>query len=176
MRTAILSTDVFTFEELSNEAQEKAIQQIIECNSPEYDWWDFMYEDAKTVGLKIKSFDCDRAQEIDIEFIYTGEDTANDIIENHGETCDTYKLAKQYLADKTALVLKYSYPDRPDIVHEDNDHAFDCDLDDLEEEFLRALGEEYLSMLGRYYDYLTSEEYAKESVSDFEFTIDGYIY
>ena len=40
---------VFKFDELSDEAKERAIEKWNE-NGPDYEWWDFVYEDAKNIG------------------------------------------------------------------------------------------------------------------------------
>jgi hypothetical protein len=44
-----MSTQVFTFAELSDSAKKYAREQYREHNL-DYEWWDFVYEDAKTIG------------------------------------------------------------------------------------------------------------------------------
>jgi hypothetical protein len=49
----ILETTVYTFEELSEAAQEKAIERYREADSLDYQWWDFVYENVKCLGALI---------------------------------------------------------------------------------------------------------------------------
>lgn len=48
-----LETTVYSFEELNEAAQEKAIQRYREADPLDYEWWDFVYEDAKRLGALI---------------------------------------------------------------------------------------------------------------------------
>ena len=50
---------VYEFNELSEEAKEKAIEKLWNINV-DYEWWDCVYDDAENIGLKIKEFDLDR--------------------------------------------------------------------------------------------------------------------
>ena len=155
MRTITTHTTVYKFEELTEEAQRKALELLYDINV-DYDWWGFTYEDAKTIGCEIRAFDIDRGSYCKLTCPNTFE-TASLIMVNHGETCDTYKLAKMYLKTST----------------EDGDKQ-----DDLDAEFIRALSEEYLSLLRQEYEYQTSEEAIKETIvcNDYEFTIEGRIF
>lgn len=84
--------NIHKFEELSTEAQNKAIEYKRYFNT-EFDCWHKgVYEDAENIGVKITSFDIDRNEiDIDIDCIV---DTSLLIFKNHGETCGTYKIAK----------------------------------------------------------------------------------
>lgn len=70
---------VFSFSELSDDAKKTAINQLQTINL-DYNWWDYNYEDAANVGLKIKGFGLDRGQTIDIEFIEFALHTAELIV------------------------------------------------------------------------------------------------
>ena len=45
-------TTVYKFDELSDEAKERAVEKWNE-NGLDYEWWDVIYEDAKTIGALI---------------------------------------------------------------------------------------------------------------------------
>ena len=167
---------IYQFSELSEEAKEKAIQWGAELNIS-HDWWEFTYDDATNIGLKIDSFDLYR-REINGEILNSATDTATKIIEDHGEECDTYKLASVFLMQWANLVSKYSDGIKTDIVAEENEGQFDEEANELEAEFKRELLEEYLCMRDREYHYLTSEEAIIETIeaNEYEFTEDGEIY
>jgi hypothetical protein len=59
-----------------------------------------------------------------------------------------------------------------------DEYAVDKLLGDLDTEFQRALGKEYLSILRREYEYQTSEEAIIETIeaNDYDFTEDGRIF
>lgn len=166
MRTIIKETTVYTFEELSPEAQQKAIEKLWDINV-DYDWW---------IGLKITGFNLDRNRHAAGDFICSALETAHKIIEEHGEQCETYQTAKDYLVTRDELVKKYS--DGTDQVTEDNEYQFDQDCDDIDREFLRSLLEDYSIMLQKEYEYLTSEEAIKETIqaNEYEFTAEGDLY
>lgn len=173
MRTK--TTTLYQFDELSEEAQQKALENLYDVNV-NYDWWDWNYYDAKQVGVIIKGFDIGRAQSIDIEIKYSVEDTMNDILKEHDEHCETYKLARRYFIDKDALVERYgTYDANQDSYIMDEDNEYDFDHNDLEEEYTTLIGNEYLVLLREEYDYRTSEEAIKETIkcNEYEFLIDG---
>lgn len=163
---------IYSFEELSEQAQQKAMEHYSDFNV-DSEWWEGTYDDAENVGIKIKGFDIDRGNYIKCDA--DGRETARLIIEQHGADCDTYKLAAEFNKDYDKLVEKYSNGVDLQRVDEDNEYQFDQEADDLEAEFNRAIGEEYLSILKREYEYLTSAEAIKESIiaNDYQFTVDG---
>lgn len=57
------SYNVYKFNELSEESQQKAIENLYDINV-DYDWWESTHEDAKTIGLEITEFDIDRGADI----------------------------------------------------------------------------------------------------------------
>jgi len=174
MRTIIEETTLYQFDELTPEAQEKALNHLWAINV-DHNWWDFTYDDASGIGLKITSFDLDRNRHATGEWIESPERAAELIIQDHGEQCETYQTAIQYLDDRKALVRKYSDGVHLCTVAEDNEYQFDADCDDLDREFLRSLIEDYSLMLQREYEYLTSDEAIKETIqaNEYEFTAEG---
>lgn len=166
--------NVYEFSELSSDVQDKVLEKFADINV-DWGWWQFIYEDAEMVGLKITGFDMDRSRSIDIEFINDAPFTAGKIMSEHGEQCDTYNLAQAFISDRDALVAKHSDGIHRDIVEEGFEGYFDLECDELEAEFLHALGEEYLSILDKEYEYLSSRESIIETIEadDYLFTKNG---
>lgn len=177
MRTIIEETTLYQFDELTPEAQEKAINHLWDINV-DYEWWDCMYGDASGVGLKITGFDLDRNRHATGDWIESPERAAELILQEHGEQCETYQTAIQYLDDRKALVRKYSDGVNIDRVTENNEYEFDQECDNIDAEFLRSLLNDYAWMLQREYEYLTSEEAIKETIlcNEYEFTPEGDLY
>jgi hypothetical protein len=164
-------TKVYKFSELSEQAKEKVIDSFYYVNV-EYDWYDSVYSDAAEIGLKITGFDIDYCEG---EFTMSGSEVADKIISNHGEVCETYKTAKEFLNDWSKLVEKYSDGVKLHQVAEDKEWDFDQESDELEEEFKKSLLEDYRIILTKEYEYLTSREAIIETIAcnDFEFTREG---
>jgi hypothetical protein len=153
-----ISTPVFEFDELEDSAKDRARDWYRQV-ALDYEWWDFTYEDAARVGLEILGFECYR--KIETRFggfmkpgsgwRWTVGESARAILANHGKECDTYKLAQEYFTRKQ------------------KGNPFDA------EEWEQRLGEEYLSMLNREYEYLLSDESVDESIraNEYTFTADG---
>ena len=173
MRT--IETTVFTFDELSEEAKQRAIQDYRNKDVYWYDWWECIYDDAKNVGIKIKHFDTGRSWDIGIEFIESAYDAAEKIMKEHGQTCETYKTAAQFVKDWAELVAKYSDGIKLDKVAEDNEWEFDQEADELEEEFRRDIGHDFLILLQKEEEYLNSDEAISETIeaNEYEFTEEG---
>lgn len=170
-----IRTKVYKFNELSQDAQQTVIDNNYFINVDFNDWFDGVYIDAENIGLKIKEFDIDRGSYVKAVFTDSAQFTANKILQEHGESCETYQTAKTFLAEWAALVEKYSDGINTDVVAEDNEYDFDTEADELEREFLRSLSEDYRIILSNEYDYLTSEEAIKETIisNEYEFTKDG---
>ncbi len=174
MRKVTTEKILYKFSELSEDAQQKAIDNLYDINV-DSEWWLFTYDDAKDIGVKISEFDIGRASYAKGEFLSYAQDTMNQILANHGEVCATYKTALQFQKDYSELVEKYSDGVNKDKVAEDNEYEFDQEADELESDFLKEILEDYRAMLQREYEYLTSEEAIKETIeaNDYEFTEDG---
>lgn len=151
-------TKVYKFDELSDKAKQKVLTALIHINV-EDEWWEFIYEDAENIGLKLTGFDIGRGNECTGEFILNAKDCAEKIIENHGETCDTYNSATAFLAGYDNV----------------SNEIEDGDIEDEGNEFLKALLQDYLKMLRDEYEYQTSEEAIIETIiaNKYEFTADG---
>lgn len=169
-----VQVNIYKFSELSETAKQKAIEKHSDINV-DYQWWECTYEDAKNIGLKITGFDLDRADYCKGEFIETPTYIANKIMTEHGEHCETYKTAVNFLAEYVNLAERYSDGIKTDIVTEENEYEFDSEADELETEFLSSLLEDYKTILKHEYEYLTSEEAIIETIeaNEYEFTEDG---
>lgn len=156
MRKETIVKTWLTFDELSEKGQAKALSDNYNINVSDSFWYESIYEYTKEINCKINGFDIDRGSYCELEFTANVEDVANAIIKNHGESCDTYKLAKTFLSD-SLLQSNLSYQEL-------------CD------EFKKDLSEEYLSILRREYEYLTSDEAIKETIeaNEIEFDADKY--
>jgi len=172
-------TKVFTyykFSELSDKAKENAVNNLYYINVY-HDWWEFIYEDAENIGLKITGFDIGRNNYCTGEWLakYSCNEVANKILAQHGEMCETYKIAKEYLMEQTSLVAKYSDGKNLEIVAEDNEYDYDNEIEEIENEFLKSLLCEYLTMLRNECEYLTSKQGIIEIIeaNDCEFDENG---
>src|ERR1044072_87684 len=149
---------VYSFEELPEDIQQKILKDNYDMNVKFGNWYESVYEDAKEVGLKITGFDIDRGAYCEGEFISTAEETANLILENHGKECETYKTAFGFIEDRSSLV------DQMDSDGDELESNYKSDIEELEEEFLKSIIEDYRIMLQKEYEYLTSEEAKKEAI------------
>lgn len=154
----------YKFEELSPEAQQKAIRINYSINVGFTDWWQDIYNDAERIGLKITGFDIERGNYCDGKIIGTYEETARLILREHGEKCATYQTALNYITEFDKIY--------------NNSEDEEGDTDELNEQFLNDLLEDYLQMLKNEFEYLTSDEAIKETLiaNDYDFTADGSIY
>ncbi len=147
---------VYKFDELTDEGKEKAIQNLSDINV-DRDWWELIDDDAKTIGLTIDGFGLDRDKHVDGSLCMSVQDSIKAIYENHGKNCETYVLAEEY--------------------EENIKNCIADDVPDMEDEYERALKEEYASILQKEYEYLTSDEAIIETIqaNDYDFTEDGKI-
>jgi|GEM_PF-1132901 len=164
---------LYDFKELSESAKQKAIEKLYDINI-DYEWYDSTYEDAKNIGLKITGFDIDRARYCNGNFIKDANYTANKIKSEHGVNCETYKTADTFLQNWDKLVAKYSDGDGEKVLPE-NEYKFDTEADELEDEFLKSILEDYRIILSKEYDYLTSKAAIIETINanEYTFTEDG---
>lgn len=166
----IIEIKVYQIDELSDEAKQIAIEELANINV-DYDWWNFTYEDAKNIGLKITEFDLERNRHCDGKFFDEPKDVAKKIIEQHGESCGTYKTATNYLAEISLITTKYGTI----TIDEEIQELYEQEMFDAVEEFLQDLLEDYLILLQNEYEYLTSEEAIIETIkaNEYEFLETG---
>jgi organic radical activating enzyme len=172
MRTETTTRTLYKFEELSDEAKEKALDSHRYTNTEHMEWWESTYEDAANVGIKIEGFDTGRPSTID-GTVEDTESTAHQIVRDHGEECETYKTAAEYLKERDAVIA--AAPKDPDTDEYMDIEALDDKLDELGKEFTKSILEDYLIILRNELEYLESDEAAQESIeaNGYEFTEDG---
>lgn len=165
-----VTINLFSFEELNEQAKDKALNELRDINLG-HKWWEFIYEDAKNIGLKITSFDTERNRHAKGEFLLAANEVAQNILNNHGESCETYKTAKFFMDIWQPLFADY--------MTEGNDNyesgIAEQRLMEMEEDFLTALLEDYSIMLEREMEYLYSNEAVIETIeaNEYIFTEDG---
>lgn len=180
MREDTVTTKVYLFSELSDEAKQTAIEKLYDVNV-DYEWWNFTFGDAATIGLIIEEFDVDCGSFCRGKWTEDAEDTARLILENHGDVCETYRDAEQFQIDvglgEQAFAASGDW-DKDWIADLSDAFADSNAYDELCEEFQRTICEDYLGILRRGYEYLTSEEAIIETieVNEYEFTADGKLY
>ena len=148
----IKTYEVYSYDESSEEQKEKVLNNLCDINLG-YAWWDFTYDDAKTMGLEITSFDIYR-HDIDGHLLEPVGEVCRRIISNHGKECGTYKLAQKYFVEAYL-------------------NGNESDKDD----FTRDLLQGYLFILRRECDFLGSRKAIEETIrlNEYEFTSDGKI-
>lgn len=164
--------NIYKFSELSEKAQEKAIQWF-QGGVYDHDWFESTYEDANNIGLKITSFDTER-RDIDGAFTQDAVDVANAIIKDHGDTCDTYIDAVNFLKERKAIME----PTDEDVEDYDNlMDEYETACEEIDAEFEHTILEDYLSILRKEAEYLESREYAVEGIeaNEYEFNEEGSI-
>lgn len=154
-----ITITVYTYNELSDDAKQRArdwYRRISEFD----EWWESTYEDAKATGIKITNFDLNY-RTISGEFISYAEETKDNILANHGNSCPTWK---------TANAAKFPIGD-------DNIDDYTDEYYRIANEFLHDILEDYLVMLHKEWKYLRSNECVEENIrcNEYEFTADGEI-
>lgn len=142
----------------SEAAKEKARDWYSSINT---NWHECVYEDAAQAGIKITGFDIERGNSCDIELAISDTETAEYILANHGEDCDTYKAAIKWNDAIEAL------PELPDEGAE-NYNKLERELcrsrDAIDGQFMTDLSACYLRALRSQYEYSESEEAIAEAM------------
>lgn len=161
MRT--ITQNIYTFEELNPKVQTKVLDENRDLLL-QFDWWrDTISEDARgTAELNISGFDFN-PRSINAEFTSNAKSSALRVISEHGNTCDTYHIARKFLSDLESLERK-----------EDTAQT-EAEIEELEGEYLEALSEAYLRILEQEEQDLMSDEAIAELMSNnyYEFLEDG---
>lgn len=168
-----IKINLYKFSELSEDAKQTAVDKMRDINVS-HDWWDSTYEDAAQIGLKITSFGLDRNRHAKGEFTLSACEVAQNIFNNHGETCETYKTAKEFMSELQPVFD--SYMDESDENYESKEG--EDRLMELENDFLNDILEDYSIILQHEYEYLQSDEAIIETIeaNDYDFTENGKLY
>lgn len=164
---------IYSFDELSAEAQQKAINGHSSINV-DFDWWESIYEDAKNIGLKITGFDLDRNRHASGEFILSACEVSQNIFNNHGENCSTFLTAQNFINAWQPLFNNYMDENSED--YESNE--LENEMQEAEDRFLNSLLEDYSIILQNECEYLQSDEVIKETLiaNEYEFLKSGKIF
>jgi hypothetical protein len=150
---------LYKFDELDSEGKAKALESFYDINV-DYEWWDYIYDDAKEIGLVIDGFDISR-NNISGSLTLSLKSSCEAIISEHGPSSETYKTASSFL--------------KKFLENEDNEDFDYIEEKGLEDEYKRAILEDYLILLRKEYEYQTSEQTIVESIraGDYLFQEDG---
>jgi hypothetical protein len=151
-----IEINLYKFEELSEEAQAKAIKN--HQTHSNYEWWDCIEMNAKECGVIIDSFDTYRG-DISLSFKWNAEDVAHELIKFWGADSDIGEISGQYLKDRETLYIDYSSDKEDELLNEFHS--------DVSHYFLKQLRDEL--------EWIESDEYAKEYLCDmdYDFMEDG---
>ena len=172
-----IEVKLYEFEELSAEARENAIEKNRLMNV-EHDWWDWFYEGMAEIGIKINSFDVYYGN-IGIT-IEDSEQTAIEAIENYPKENEIFKISKEFIADRDALIKRLGegndtagYSVKEEFIDE-----YDEEIERLEEQYRREIAKEIITWLREDFEYLQTDEAVAETLiaNDYEFTEEGQIY
>lgn len=134
---------LYQIDELPVDARVKTIEKHSDINV-DYDWWDFIYQDAERIGLKISQFDVYN-RKIDADFIFEPEQVARNIMNEYANSAPLHTAAKSFL-------------DTNDVY----------ELEDFEHEVKR----QYLKDLREQYEHSTSNEAVTETLKANEYYFD----
>ena len=150
MRKVIETIELYKFNELDYPTQQQILNEFYDINV-DFEWWEYIYNEAESIGLKITSFSLDRDYYIKGHSTKDIDTIKELILANHGENCKTYKLVNEW-----------------DL----NDETIDID------KCINSLLKEYLKLLQKEYDYRISTEAIEETIecNDYEFTKEGILY
>lgn len=158
-----VTVKVYQYDELNEKAKEMALNWFSNvCAHDEF--WDYIYEDAEHIGIKITAFDLYR-RTISGDIITSAPEVIEDILAEHGKDYETYKTAKRY--EPTFKNLE--------AMRDNDDENFDDEWENAEHEFKHDILEDYLVLLRQESEYRESKEYLEEGIiaNEYEFTEDG---
>ena len=161
---------VYTFAELSETAKSKVLNDLYDINV-DYDWWRYTYDVAENVGIKITGFDIDCGSYCKGDLLLSCEEVCANIIRDHGDTCETYKTAQTFLAEKERILNAAETDENGDFTDSDTEDK----LIENETDFTQSILEDYRIMLSHEYDYLTSKAAIIETIeaNNYTFTESG---
>ena len=168
-----INKELFEYEDLIKPENSDVLKKVLIENctiNVDFDWWDFTYDDAKEVGLKITGFGLDRNRHATGEFILSANEVAQNILNNHGETCGTYKTAENFLNEWQPIFDDYMDSDSDN--YESNE--LETQMIEIEDNLLNSLLEDYSIILQNESEYLMSDEAILETIQSNEYTFNEY--
>jgi hypothetical protein len=171
---------LYQYNELSEEAKEKALQRFADVNV-DNEWWESIYEDAERVNLEITGFDLGNSKRISGELLSLNLlDCCKEIRKNHGKQTQTARTAREYVKKYAAAFAQWKQEYLEEGSKDDFSpkewlvefyHSGDGESE-IVDEFRKALLEDYLVLLDKEYDYQTSREQVEASIEANEYTFD----
>ncbi|GAA3989818.1 hypothetical protein [Mucilaginibacter dorajii] len=164
---------IYLFPELSEEAQERALDDQRFTNVDSF-WWDNIYEDARQIGLKIKGFELENGYYCNGEFTENACFCAGKILDSHGESTETYQIALSFRTERDRIIADWPKDEHGELASTGD---LDSELDRVEDDFLTAIRWAYHSLLIQEYNFLTGDKAITETfeAQDCHFTADGRI-
>ena len=164
MRT--IQINVYKFDELDKQTQEKVIENYRYINVEDSSWYYWIQEDFSRLGLEIQEFNLDRGNYAKI-YIDNFEDTSKNIIEYFGDSVLIKQTAKNYLDEFNKIQANFK-----------EDEDIERELEILDEEYEKEYSEDILSYLRANYEYEISDQAIIETIeaNDYDFTNNGKIY
>ena len=193
MKTITTTKTVYTFDELTEEAKQKVLENLYDTNV-NYEWYEFVYEDAKTIA-ELMGIDIDR-------IYFSGFSSQGDgacfegsysykkcSVKNvteyapkdeelHRIVRELQQLQKKHFYGLTAHVKQSGHYCHANCTQINVDSEYTPTNEDFEDE-IQELLKDYMnwiySQLEKEYYYQTSEEGIKETIeaNEYEFTEDG---
>lgn len=147
-----IEINLYSYEELSQEVQKTVLNKYCDLNI-DNSWYDYTYEDAAQIGLKITGFDIDYRPNASGDFTLSANEVAQSILSEHGNMCETYEVAE--------IFMNKWQPIFNDYMNENSKNYESVELSerliDLESGFLNTLLHLYAKLLRHEYEYLTSD-------------------
>lgn len=162
----------YKYDELSDAAKEKARAWFAQ-GALVHEWWDFIYDDAARCGLKITSFDLGRRRHAEGKLTMSAIDVAMKIKSEHGEACETYKTAMEFIG----VHDEYHGVNGKITLAGDDSYDLEQEFEDHETEFLRSILDDFSIILQKEYEFQLSEEVIEEAIraGDYDFLESGKI-
>lgn len=164
---------VYRYHELTGTQKEKALERYSDINI-DCEWWDYTEDELKGLGFELVGFDLGRGSHCTLKAKDDYPRIADKIIKEHGESTKTRIDAENFLKERDFVVDNWIKDDDGELVDE---WELDGKIDVVESEFHKTIEEDYLFILKRSYEFLTSDEAIEETIeaNDYWFTEDGKI-
>jgi len=177
MRKETVTYEVYKFDELSDTAKTKALDdnRYVEV-SDEY-WYEHITDELKDVGIEVPEFDTYRGI-CKIENTESWQIVAERILKNYGALSEYHILAHIFLPQHSKLSKQLEVLQESDSIDWREVEFKENTIDGLEQEFKSDLAHEILKDLRSNYEYYTSDECIIErfEANDYEFHADGRVY
>jgi hypothetical protein len=199
-RIDVVKTEVFKFDELSDEGKKKGVENLYDINVSDFEWWDCTYEDATEIaalmGIEISeiyfSGFSSQGDGACFECSYSYQKGGVKAVKDYAPID---KELHQIAARLQAIQRKNFYKVGAEIKHSGSYYHENCT--DIQvwsnneamggandeayygtKEALKDFMKWIYRQLERQYDYLTSEEAIVETIeaNDYEFTAEGKLY